>query len=1028
MAETKSSGRGRGNKSGANKEVDTGIDATVAGRPTVDSVDAFDESRVERALVTGEESGLLEDLFGEREYAELRRLARDASAQSTRGGTRVLILPGIMGSKLGSENDEIWLDLIDIARGRLSRLRMDGEGAANIIPLGVMLIAYLKLKLRLRIAGFNASFWPYDWRKSVVETGALLAKSIKADADEVHLVAHSMGGLVARASLAHKVANLGRIITLGTPNYGSFSPLQAFRGTHSIVHYLSRIDHGLNDLPAIFGGFPGLSEMFPMPGKMPIDLFDLGNWPAAGPRPAQELLTKAHDVQSALPTGKDAEKGIIQIIGINKETVVGATIKDGEFVYVLSDDGDGTVPLVCATLADAAGTYFIEEEHGSLPNNAQVARAVQSIIATGKTTELKTEFSQRRSGPTGTVAERDLTSQLDDGAGGRRLSVREQRFLLADFASPTSSDAADAGGITIAQVAPDANEPAFADRIVITRESIRHLEIVLAQGSLTEVSADAYVLGIFKNVNIGGAALAVNQLLDGGVEQALNRRMFNCNVGEISILPKGRHAVRADFVAFAGLGPIDSFQENTLETVGENLIRTFVTAHVSDFATVLMGGASGILPKSGLMKLLSGFTRGLKDADNDRLFHRVTICELDPLRYNQLTRDMYELCGGNLFDGIEVTLQTRKLPPPPVPATAARAAGVGTEPIYLLVRQIEDDRDSPGLQASVLTKGSKAAIHRAWKPLDEAALSNKLSVLLNGVPPASQMADFGEKLAQLVLPDTILNVLDQFKTDHVVVVHDAGASRIPWETLFVRGRSLALTGGMSHRYEADDLSVAKWLEGRQQNQILRVLLIVNPTKDLVGAQKEGDRVEKLLKGKGLAQVRRLDGDEARRMELLRCFQSGDFDVVHYAGHAFFDPNAPSRSGILCAGREVLAGADLAGLSNLPSLVFFNACEVARIRRLSDEPSRPEAPVAMRRSIGFAEAFLRGGVANFVGTYWPVGDAAAEIFAPAFYENLLAGRPLSEALLTSRRALQAKDLGDWADYILYGDPDFILKRV
>jgi CHAT domain-containing protein len=233
---------------------------------------------------------------------------------------------------------------------------------------------------------------------------------------------------------------------------------------------------------------------------------------------------------------------------------------------------------------------------------------------------------------------------------------------------------------------------------------------------------------------------------------------------------------------------------------------------------------------------------------------------------------------------------------------------------------------------------------------------------------------------------------------------------------------------MSHRYEADDLSVAKWLEGRQQNQILRVLLIVNPTKDLDGAQREGDRVEKLLNGKGLAQVRRLDGDEARRTELLRCFQSGDFDVVHYAGHAFFDPNAPSRSGILCAGREVLAGADLAGLSNLPSLVFFNACQIARIRRLSDEPSPPEAPVAVRRSIGFAEAFLRGGVANFVGTYWPVGDMAAEIFAPAFYENLLAGRPLSEALLTSRRALEAKDLGDWADYILYGDPDFILKRV
>lgn len=30
-------------------------------------------------------------------------------------------------------------------------------------------------------------------------------------------------------------------------------------------------------------------------------------------------------------------------------------------------------------------------------------------------------------------------------------------------------------------------------------------------------------------------------------------------------------------------------------------------------------------------------------------------------------------------------------------------------------------------------------------------------------------------------------------------------------------------------------------------------------------------------------------EQARRSELLTCFQSGEYDVLHYAGHAFFDP-------------------------------------------------------------------------------------------------------------------------------------------
>ena len=40
------------------------------------------------------------------------------------------------------------------------------------------------------------------------------------------------------------------------------------------------------------------------------------------------------------------------------------------------------------------------------------------------------------------------------------------------------------------------------------------------------------------------------------------------------------------------------------------------------------------------------------------------------------------------------------------------------------------------------------------------------------------------------------------------------------------------------RYVADNLSVAKWMEQRQQSPVLHLLLVVNPTEDLPGAEEE----------------------------------------------------------------------------------------------------------------------------------------------------------------------------------------------
>ncbi|MGE0757399.1 MAG: esterase/lipase family protein, partial [Pirellulaceae bacterium] len=176
------------------------------------------DETVETALLTGEHPGELDTLFGEAAHAELANLARQAAAQRRRGGPKVLILPDLFGSRLGRRiapaddeplgpayHDITWLDPDGFAQGALHELALSHRQSAPVEPLGVFLPAYLKLKLSLTIAGYDPEFFPYDWRLDIRTLGHQLQRYLEklrpVTGGNVSLVAHGMGGLVARAAL-----------------------------------------------------------------------------------------------------------------------------------------------------------------------------------------------------------------------------------------------------------------------------------------------------------------------------------------------------------------------------------------------------------------------------------------------------------------------------------------------------------------------------------------------------------------------------------------------------------------------------------------------------------------------------------------------------------------------------------------------------------------------------------------------------------------------------------------------------------
>jgi CHAT domain-containing protein len=575
-------------------------------------------------------------------------------------------------------------------------------------------------------------------------------------------------------------------------------------------------------------------------------------------------------------------------------------------------------------------------------------------------------------------------------------------------------------------------------RLLVGREHRHRLEIRIAHCSITEIEARSFVLGLYAQVAPTGAASAIDEALEGAVTEFTQRRMFSGRVGEVFMMPANRRQLPTDSILWIGLGYFDQFDDNVLQLAAENAVRTYIHTNIEDFATVLIGAGSGKSTSWLVENLITGLVRGKRDADRDHNFRRVTICEIDNNRYEEICQEVFRLASTPLCEDVELCISD-------VPVRHRRretreVIRVTTEePAYLIVRQ----ETSPGsthirLTSSILTGGTTAAISVRTSNVRPTELSDFYQAV-DRIKPAqgaaatlSTLRQLGAKLAYLILGDDIGTELLHHRGRHLVVVHDTPMSRLPWELLAINDWTPALVKGISRRYMADDLSIVKFLSQRVEQAQVSVLSIINPTSDLPSASVEGDRIKSVIDGRSGFKLRELRGSDASRAELITSFQSGAYDVVHYAGHAFFDRQERSRSGLICAGGDVLTGEDLVNLPNLPSLVVFNACESGLVRNYFNRSKRAanvnDTASLAEINVGLAEAMLRGGIANFVGTYWPVYDNAAAVFAKTFYDSLLNGLSIGAALTSARQPLQDQERTiDWADYIHYGNQDFTLAR-
>lgn len=219
------------------------------------------------------------------------------------------------------------------------------------------------------------------------------------------------------------------------------------------------------------------------------------------------------------------------------------------------------------------------------------------------------------------------------------------------------------------------------------------------------------------------------------------------------------------------------------------------------------------------------------------------------------------------------------------------------------------------------------------------------------------------------------------------------------------GVSFAALAGADGRYLIEDAGVriapsaAFYLAAQRVSGTGRrptAFIVANPLLDsaeartlppLRGALVEADRIAPLY-GKSTV----LAGRKATREAVIAAMPG--HAVVHFAGHAVFDADAPERSYLALAGGGDggrLQAREIATLRLSDTrLVVLSAC-----RTVGDRTTRTGAVA------GLAYSFLRAGVPAMVSTLWDVSDDAVVDVVTAFHERLSRGMAAPDALRSAQ---------------------------
>ncbi|MFL1391224.1 alpha/beta hydrolase [Pseudomonas tritici] len=334
----------------------------------------------------------------------------------------VFLVPGIMGTRLilpgkkpGDKDEEVWPPSpteAAIKYNRLEKLMDPGLKPGSPIDKVACFNFYSLLRTHLDDLGYNNDDgvkrrveFGYDWRLDNFHTADLLAQRIAAEyakgARNFFLVAHSMGGLVARLLLesgkyagAPWFKSIRLLVTLGTPHLGAPLALARIFGLDGTAGLNAADIAKLANNPA----FPSAYQLIPAPDEAVIwsvESPDLANVDPYNPENAKdlglvpELLQHARNLHEVLARQKRPEhvryfyfagSGHRTLTRVNVTHSPGTAVKHSQSRLTFTDDaGDGTVPLY-SSLPSKGQRQIVINEHSTVFKGTAFRRAFFRLL------------------------------------------------------------------------------------------------------------------------------------------------------------------------------------------------------------------------------------------------------------------------------------------------------------------------------------------------------------------------------------------------------------------------------------------------------------------------------------------------------------------------------------------------------------------------------------------------------------------------------------------------------------------------
>ncbi len=1049
----------------------------------------------------------LRSYLGDAAFERMRNLALEQGltrAASVSKAGNVVVLPGILGAELSEDGGKIWVSVLRLLRGAFGELAMDqtGNSLKSITATGVLKKYYGDLLLTLAKT-WNVQAYAYDWRADIRTSADQLSQKVAAwfPNQPVHFVAHSMGGLVVRTAMARNPAMWrstapGRLIMLGTPNYGSFAIPLLYNGLNDTIKTVANIDvhHNSADLLQIAKMFVGPYQMLPSPWKMSntAPLYLASTYGEL--QPPQQRFEDARRFQSELQGAIDTAR-MIYVAGYNRRTAM--DVSDfGRLTdihsYTMTMRGDGTVPHSLGLL-DGVSTFFIDEEHSRLPANPNVLQAINSLLASGTAVEpllwhgLKDNVAEIVRGVPTPALQTEVEAKIDAhqaevqflkqslqvrGTPAPQIVTPEesrlQDFLFRGFGldADVGTDEQHSNAQLLTATVPPQTTPGVSVRLRVHVTVGDIGEVLSAEvppisdlpSGSAELPIDVVAVGHYVGVKPIQAELALDRAIS-QIDPAKNdedlktseliitefteRGTLRGELGQFFFLPDPRDCATGSrrMVAIAGMGPVGRFGVPETVVLSRELCWTLSRLGYKHLSTVLIGSGAGNLSiEEGIGGWMRGAYRALADRAQSELhgLEAITFVERNETRANTLKIVLGKLKAAMEQEGLQLQL----CDPTPPDDSPLRS---GSERKLTVSTRITAELRQGVFRFGAITEN--ASIPEREVPLNPELVRDVNDLIAAERDPLKRSAR-GEFLRRLVIPSDLEGLLSG--SAPIVLACDSDLAQIHWELMSQprpQGTVLSMSDnflGLCRGFTRQLLTTFAPVPEPPPPAVrkLRVLIVADTASDmpLPGARTEAFAIQSVLE-----QLKQSAGSHVPQVEVVtmigpneanwalvmeKLLESPPFDVLHYAGHCFYDAQNPARSGWIFSKGNVLSAQELARVDRIPKLVFSNACESGLTPSRAELRSPQLAP-------SFAEAFFGRGVANFICTAWPVEDAAARGFAIRLYSGLLGTgangapnepEPMYKAMREARRAIMNSGTGrSWGAYQHYGNPFFQLFR-